>query len=84
MQLTLKSVHFNSLLGFALQCMLPSEVATRMVVAEDIGLSLFLDHTGEYVVSYVLPESLAAEYEKIQPGDVVREIEGVLVHRKPV
>ena len=55
-----------------------------MVVAEDIGLSLFLDHTGEYVVSYVLPDSLAAEYEKIQPGDIVREIEGVSVHRKPV
>jgi hypothetical protein len=64
--------------------MLPSEVAARMVVAEDLGLSLFLDQTGEYVVSYVLPDSLAAEYEKIQPGDVVREIDGVSLHRKPV
>ena len=46
--------------------MLPSEVAARMVVVEDLGLSLFLDQTGEYVVSYVLPDSVAAEYDKIQ------------------
>lgn len=64
--------------------MLPSEVAARMVVAEDLGLSLFLDQTGEYVVSYVLPDSVAAEYEDIQPGSVVREIDGVSLHFKPV
>jgi hypothetical protein len=64
--------------------MLPSEVAARMVVTEDLGLSLFLDQSGEYVISYVLPGSLAAEYEEIQPGNVVREIDGVSVLRKPV
>jgi hypothetical protein len=64
--------------------MLPSEVSARLVVAEDLGLSLFLDQTGSYVVSYVLPDSSAAEQEKIQPGDIVREIDGVSLHRKTV
>ena len=64
--------------------MLPSEVAARMVVTEDIGLSLFLDQSGEYVISYVLPGSLAAEYEEIQPGNFVREIDGVSLLCKPV
>jgi C-terminal processing protease CtpA/Prc len=54
------------------------------VVAEDLGLSLFLDHAGDYVVSYVLPDSSAAEQEKIQPGDIVREIDGFSLHRKTV
>ena len=57
------------------------------MVAKDLGLSLFLDlpdQTGEYVVSYVLPDSPAAEKEKIQPGDFVREIDGVSLHRKTV
>ena len=65
-----------------------SLVAARLVVAEDLGLSLFLDQThvqtGEYVVSYVLPDSPAAEQEKIQPGDIVREIDGFSLHRKTV
>jgi hypothetical protein len=64
--------------------MLPSEVSARLVVAEDLGLALFLDQTGSYVVSYVLPDSSAAEQEKIQPGDIVREIDGVSMHRKTV
>jgi hypothetical protein len=64
--------------------MLPSEVAVRLVVAEDLGLSLFLDQTGSYVVSYVLPDSSAAEQEKIQPGDIVRDINGVSLHGKTV
>jgi len=64
--------------------MLPSEVAVRLVVAEDLGLSLFLDQTGEYVVSYVLPDSSATEQEKIQPGDIVRDINGVSLHGKTV
>ena len=65
-----------------------SLVASRMVVAADLGLSLVLDQThaqtGEYVVSYVLPNSPAAEQEKIQPGDIVGEIDGVSLHRKTV
>jgi C-terminal processing protease CtpA/Prc len=65
-----------------------SLVASRMVVAEDHGFSLFLDQThvqtGEYVVSYVLPDSPAAEQEKIQPGDIVRDINGVSLHGKTV
>lgn len=64
--------------------MLPSEVAARMVVAEDLGLTLFLHQNGNYIISYVLPDSLAAEYEEIQPGDVVREIDGVSLLRKPI
>ena len=64
--------------------MLPSEVSARLVVAEDLGLSLFLDQTGSYVVSYVLPDSSAAEQEKIQPGDIVRDINGVSLHGKTV
>jgi hypothetical protein len=64
--------------------MLPSEVSARLVVAEDLGLALFLDQTGSYVVSYVLSDSSAAEQEKIQPGDIVREIDGVSLHRKTV
>ena len=64
--------------------MLSSEVAARMVVAADLGLSLVLHQTGEYVVSYVLPNSPAAEQEKIQPGDIVGEIDGVSLHRKTV
>lgn len=55
------------------------------MVTEDLGLCLFLDHqSGEYVISYVLPGSLAAEYEEIQPGNFVREIDGVSLLRKPV
>jgi hypothetical protein len=64
--------------------MKPSEVAARMVVAEDLGLSLFFRETGEYVVSYVLPDSIAAEDEKIQPGDIVCEIGGIPLHHKSV
>ena len=55
-----------------------------MVVAEDLGLSLFFRQTGEYVVWHVLPDSMAAEDEKIQPGDIVRDINGVSLHGKTV
>jgi hypothetical protein len=64
--------------------MKPSEVAARMVVAEDLGLSLFFRQTGEYVVWHVLPDSIAAEDEKIQPGDIVCEIDGISLHHKSV
>lgn len=59
--------------------LLPSQVAARMIVVEDLGFSLFAHHNGDYVVSYVLAGSVASEYEKIAPGDRVSEIDGVLV-----
>ena len=64
--------------------MKPSEVAARIVVAEDLGLSLFFRQTGEYVVWHVLPDSIAAKDQKIQPGDVVCEIDGISLHHKSV
>ena len=55
-----------------------------MVIVEDIGLSLFFGKDGEYVVSYILADSLASEYEKIQVGDVVHEVDSVALNRKTV
>ena len=88
LQLDWASLENTLKLSFPLLSDALSLVASRMVVAEDLGLSLFFDQThvqtGEYVVSYVLPDSPAAEQEKIQPGDFVREIDGVSLHRKTV
>jgi C-terminal processing protease CtpA/Prc len=87
LQLELASLENTLKLSFPPLAEAFSRVAARIVVAKDLGLSLFLDlpdQTGEYVVSYVLPDSPAAEKEKIQPGDFVREIDGVSLHRKTV
>ena len=66
------------------ELLLPSQVAARMIVVEDLGFSLLAHHNGDYVVSYVLAGSVASEYEKIAPGDRVSEIDGVLVRRLQV
>lgn len=39
---------------------------------EDLGFSLVQDQNGEYLISYVLAGSLASEYEKMNPGDVIK------------
>jgi hypothetical protein len=39
---------------------------------EDLGFSLVQDQNGEYLISYVLAGSLASEYEKMHPGDVIK------------
>ena len=64
--------------------MLPSEVAKRMIVADDMGFALFLDQNEDFAVSYILEGSVAAKYEKFKPGDVVREIDGVVVKNMTV
>ena len=87
LQLELASLENTLKLSFPPLADALSRVASRIVVAEDLGLSLFLDlpdQTGEYVVSYVFPDSPAAEKGKIQQGDFVREIDGVSLHRKTV
>lgn len=66
------------------ECLLPSQVAARMIVVEDLGFALFSHQNGDYVVSFVLPGSVASEYEKLAPGDIVSEIDGVLVRKRPL
>eukprot|EP00961_Rhodomonas_salina_P076399 1025936-Rhodomonas_salina.2 len=66
------------------QQILPTDLVGRLALAEDLGLALIGDQTGEYVVSCVLPDGVAGQYEHCDVGSVVFEIDRVPVKGKRV
>jgi hypothetical protein len=54
------------------RCILTYLITLSHQQVEDLGFSLVQDQNGEYLISYVLAGSLASEYEKMHPGDVIK------------
>ena len=60
------------------------ELNGRLAIVEDLGMAIWGDKNGEFLLSCVLPEGVAAQYEHTDVGAVITEINRVPVKGKSV